>query len=69
MKPNMTPSEIIAAARKLPLADSLGKEAAQLLRLLADELPRALTRDGTRVLDPSDFRLWLEDLAEESEKK
>lgn len=64
----MTTREIIAAHRQMPVADSLGQEAANLLRLLAEEVPSARTKDGLRLSDAADFRAWLRELAEELEK-
>lgn len=43
-------------------------EVARFLRCLAETVPVARTREGQHLLDASDFRAWLRELAEEAEK-
>ena len=48
----------------------LGKtNPAGMLRYLAFSIYHARTTTGSKILDPSDFKAWLEELAEEIEKQ
>lgn len=44
------------------------RETANLLRLLAEHVTQARTKSRARILDASDFRAWLNELADEAEK-
>jgi len=44
------------------------KDQARLLRAVAAQVMEARLSNGTRVLDASDFRVWLIELAEKAER-
>ena len=53
---------------KQRLCEAGMRDYALILRAVAGRVPTAVLSTGARVLDPSDFKAWLMELAEKAEE-